>query len=203
MSANEPPGGTDPWQPPGEGGVPPPPGQYPPPPPPPPPPAGGYPAAYPPPAGGYPPAYPVPPGGYPPGYPMPPRNSGKSIAILVLGIAGLFLTCAYGLGVVAAIVALALAPGANREIAASQGTLTGDGMIKAGVICAWITVGLTVLGILFIVVIIIGAASSSAATGQAADVVSQNGAGLVALVGLLPQWRRWSGTPGAARGEEN
>jgi hypothetical protein len=193
MSENEPPGEPDPWQPPSDGaGVPPARGQYPPPPPPPPLP----------PAGGYPPAYPIPPG-YPPAYPMPPRNSGKSIAILVLGIAGLFLTCAYGLGVVAAIVALALAPGANREIAASHGTLTGEGMIKAGVICAWVTVGLTVLGILFIVFAIMGAASSSGATEQFADLVSQNGAGLLALAGVLPQWRCWSGTRGAARAEEN
>ncbi len=134
---------------------------------------------------------------------MPPRNSGKSIAILVLGIVGIVFTCFYGLGVVAAIVALALTPGANREIAASRGTLTGEGMIKAGMICAWISVGLTVAGILFFVVIIIGAASSSGATGPAADLASQNGAGLLALAGLLPQWRRLRPSRGAARTEEN
>lgn len=69
----------------------------------------------------------------------------------MLGIVGLALSCGWGIGVVAAIVALALAPGAKREIAASDGALTGDGFIKAGVICSWITVGLTVAFILYIV----------------------------------------------------
>ena len=97
-----------------------------------PPPPGGY---QPPPPAGYaapPPGYAQPPGGYQPGY--PPRNSGTAVAILVLGIAGLVFTCAYGFGVIAAIIALALAPKAKREIAAAGGALTGEGMIKAGVI---------------------------------------------------------------------
>jgi hypothetical protein len=82
---------------------------------------------------------------------------------MVLGIVGLVLTCAYGFGVVAAIVALALSPKAKREIAASGGTLTGAGMIKAGVICSWISVGLTVAGILFVIVLIIGGTAANAA----------------------------------------
>jgi hypothetical protein len=72
----------------------------------------------------------------------------------VLGIVGLVMSCGWGLGIVPAVVALALAPGAKREIAASGGTLTGDGFIKAGVICSWITVGLVVAFILYIVVAI-------------------------------------------------
>ncbi|HUR76050.1 MAG TPA: DUF4190 domain-containing protein [Sporichthya sp.] len=64
-----------------------------------------------------------------------------------LGIASLvaFFTCC--LGFVPAIVSLCLAPGAKREIQASGGALTGDGMVKAGVICSWVTIGLTVLAI--------------------------------------------------------
>ena len=55
-----------------------------------------------------------------------------------------------GLGLIASIVALALAPGAKREIAASGGALTGGGFIRAGVICAWISVALTVVSLLYV-----------------------------------------------------
>jgi hypothetical protein len=80
---------------------------------------------------------------------------------LVLGIVSLVLMCAYGVGLVAAIVALAMSPSAKREIAASQGRLTGEGFIKAGVICAWVAVGLIVAGIVIAIVIIIIAAATS------------------------------------------
>jgi len=62
----------------------------------------------------------------------------------VLGIVGVVMSMGCGIGVIASIVALALAPGAKREIAASGGALTGGGFIRAGVICAWISVALTV-----------------------------------------------------------
>ncbi len=118
----------------------------------------------PPPAFGYPPpgfrvptaapGYPPPPGyGYPPqgyGYPPAPQNAGKAVAVLVLGIAGLVLTCSYGIGIIPAIVALALAPGAKREIRASGGQVTGEGLVKAGVICAWVAVGLGLLALVFL-----------------------------------------------------
>ncbi|MGQ0630134.1 MAG: DUF4190 domain-containing protein [Sporichthyaceae bacterium] len=84
-----------------------------------------------------------PPPGYGPGWnPAPPRNSGQSIAVLVLGVAS--LTVFWG---VAGIVALCLAPGAKREIAASQGRVGGEGMIRAGVICSWVSIVLTLLAI--------------------------------------------------------
>lgn len=69
--------------------------------------------------------------------------------MLVLGIVSLVTTCGSGLGLVPAIVALALAPGARREIAESGGRLDGASQIRAGVICSWVTVGLVGLGILF------------------------------------------------------
>ena len=81
------------------------------------------------------------PGWAPPGYPLgPPRTHGRAIAVLVLGISSL-VAC---LGI-PGIVALCLAPGARREIAASQGRLTGEGLIKAGVICSWISIVLVIL----------------------------------------------------------
>lgn len=130
-------------------------GGYPPPYPPPPP--GGYPnQSYPPgqqypppypPAGQYPPGYP--PGQYPPGYPpfQQPRNSGKAIGVLTCGIASLIVLFTCFVGFIPAIVALCLAPGAKREIAESNGALTGAGMIQAGKICAWVTIAFTVVGL--------------------------------------------------------
>jgi hypothetical protein len=74
-----------------------------------------------------------------------PTNSGKAVAVLVLGIVGIVMTCMWGIGIIPAIVGLCLAPGAKREVRGSNGWKTGDGMIKAGVICAWIAVALSVI----------------------------------------------------------
>ena len=153
------PGGYAPPPPP-DYSAPPPPAGYPPPPPPPdyaaappsyPPPAGyapppGQPQAY-----GYPPAY----AGY--GYAATPQTAGKATAVLVLGIISIFGLFFCGLGLIPAIVALALSPSAKRQIRDSQGQLTGEGQVKGGVICSWITVGFFVVGIA--VIIIAGIAS--------------------------------------------
>jgi hypothetical protein len=121
-----------------------PPGYGVPPPPPPPPPPGyggsvygapGYDAAAP----GYgasgyggAPGY----GGSPAG--GPPQNSSKAVAALVVGI-----------------VAVVLGNSARKEIAASGGRLTGDGMAKAGVILGYVGISLglvmTVLNIALLV----------------------------------------------------
>lgn len=86
---------------------------------------------------------------------------------MVLGIVGLatfFTFC--GIGVFAAIAALVLAPGANREIAASGGQLEGEGKIRVGVILSWVTVGLTVLAIVVVAgVFAIGASTTSDTSG--------------------------------------
>jgi len=98
--------------------------------------------------------YPQPPygqpyGGYPAPYglPVPPSapTSGKATTVLVLGVASLLLMFMCGIGLVTAIVALVLAPGAKREIHESEGRLTGLGMVQGGVVCSWITIGLAVL----------------------------------------------------------
>jgi hypothetical protein len=92
---------------------------------------------------------------------MPPRNSGMSVAVLVLGIVGLVLLCGYGIGLIPSIVALAMAPAAKREIAAAGGQLGGTGFIKAGVICAWVAVGIAATAIVAGVIVIIIAAATS------------------------------------------
>jgi hypothetical protein len=149
----------------------PPPPAYPPPPtysaPPPtysaPPPTYGAPPSPPPGYGPPPPGYGYPPAA--PGYPPPPvqaygygypaqQSSGRATAVLVLGICSLVFFCIWGLGVIAAIVALCLAPGARREIRESNGAITGDGQVKGGVICAIISIGMFILGAILAIVVI-------------------------------------------------
>jgi hypothetical protein len=97
--------------------------------------------------------YPGPLGQY--GY-VPARTSGLAVAILVLGIVSVLMMCGYGIGLVPAVVALCLAPGARREIAASGGAVTGEGMVRAGVICSWVAVGVSLALIAFVVLVVVG-----------------------------------------------
>ncbi len=83
---------------------------------------------------------PVPvPGPY--GFSPVPQTSGSAIAVLVLGITSLVFLPSCGIGVFPAVIALAMAPGARREIAASGGTITGTGLVQAGVALSWVTLG--------------------------------------------------------------
>lgn len=68
------------------------------------------------------------------------------------------------LPLIPAIVALALAPGAAREIAASGGRLTGDGLVRAGRIAAWVNIGLFIGFVLFLalMVVVLGILSTTA-----------------------------------------
>ncbi len=140
--------------------------------------------------GGYPPTYPTASSGgasFPP-VPAGPRTSGKAPAILILGISSLVLLCfavfLLPIAIVPAIIALAMAPGAKREIAGSGGTVTGAGLVKAGVICSWISVGL-VVAIVTLFVIGIATGSSSVTT---TDTVSESGVGLAGVALGLPVW---------------
>lgn len=137
--------------------------------PPPPPPAAPY---------GYPPS--APPGapayGYP-AYPPPRPSSGRASTVLVLGIVSLvtfFALC--GLGIVPAIIALAMAPGARREIEASGGVLDGASQVRTGTILAWVTVGLTALVLLAVagfIALVVTSSSSSSTDRSPAPAVSQ------------------------------
>lgn len=139
-------------------------------PPPPPPEEGGTgetPQGTPPEYGAPPPGYGAPPPPPPPGYggpgyggpPMggPPQNSSKAVAALVVGIVSpiLGLCCAI-IGLVG-IVAVVLGRNAQKEIAASNGRLTGEGMAKAGVILGIIGSSLGLLmTILNVVLLVLG-----------------------------------------------
>jgi hypothetical protein len=63
----------------------------------------------------------------------PPKTDGMAIAALVLSIAS-WVVCP----VIAAIVALALAHAAGNRIDASAGQKTGNGLVTAAKIVAWI-----------------------------------------------------------------
>jgi len=89
----------------------------------------------------------------PPRRPLPPPpalapavpTSGLAIASLVLGIGG--LTVLPLLGSIAAII---LGYMARSDIRKRPGEVSGDGMALAGIIMGWISVGLAVLGIIFV-----------------------------------------------------
>jgi len=68
------------------------------------------------------------------GYGGPPRNSSKAVAALVIGIVSPVLGLCCALVGLVGIVAIFLGRSAQQEIAASGGSLTGEGMAKAGVI---------------------------------------------------------------------
>ena len=94
--------------------------------------------------------YPDPYGGY--GYQQPPVT-GMAHAVLWTAVGGLVLSFT-GLGWIAAIVALALTPGARREILESGGAKRGLGFLLAGKICAWVNIGLTVLVVVGLAILI-------------------------------------------------
>lgn len=94
-------------------------------------------------------------GGYAMPYTRTAPTSGKATTVLVLGVASLLLTFMCGIGLVTAIVALVIAPGAKREVHQSQGRLTGLGLVQGGVVCSWITIGLVVLMAAFIVLLLV------------------------------------------------
>lgn len=92
----------------------------------------------------------------------PPRQSGLAIAVMVLGIVGLVLLCGYGIGIIPAVIALAMAPSARREVHSSGGRVVGEGFIKAGVVCGWVTVGVFLAAVVIIgIVALVAAASGS------------------------------------------
>jgi hypothetical protein len=108
-----------------------------------------------------PPAVPAPsaPQGYPPP-PATPRQNGLAVASLVLGIVSLACSqCITALpGVILGHIAL-------RQIRASGGTETGEGMAIGGLVCGYISIGITVLVVLVYVLFILlglGAAAVSA-----------------------------------------
>jgi hypothetical protein len=87
-----------------------------------------------------------------PGAPVwygPPQTDGTAIAVLVLAVCSFVV-----LPVVPAVVALVLAPSAERDIAASGGRLTGEGLVRAGRIVAWIHLALCLAAVVVVVLLL-------------------------------------------------
>lgn len=100
---------------------------------------------------------PPPPAPQPPAYGPMPQNSSSAIVALVLSIAS-WVVCP----VIPAIVALVFASKADREIAMSNGWVTGAGMVTASKIVAWINIGLyAALAAIGVLVVVLAAITGS------------------------------------------
>lgn len=94
--------------------------------------------------------------GYQP-YGPPPQTEGSAVGALVASIIS-WVMCP----IIPAIVALVMIPGAKRKIDASQGRLTGEGLLTAAKWISWINLamyGLLIIGVG--ILIAIGAATST------------------------------------------
>lgn len=125
--------------------------------PPPPPPAPGAPDLTGQPSGGPgppvgPPTYPPPTYGAtgypPPGYPVRQTHPQATTA-LVLGVLSI-VAC----GIFTAIPAIVVGNRVVREVRASGGALDGEGSGRTGVVCGWVSVGFTAIGVLALVAIL-------------------------------------------------
>lgn len=121
-------------------------------------------AAPPPPYGSAPYGTPPPYGGAGYGYQpyMPPQTEGSAVAALICSIVS-FVICP----VIPAIAALVIAPGARRKIDASNGRLTGLGLLTAAKWVSWINIVLWIgFTLLFIVLIVVGAMSDTSGSSD-------------------------------------
>ena len=95
--------------------------------------------------------------GTPPPYGPAPQTSTNAIAALVLSIVA-WVICP----IIPAIIALVFASKADKEIAASNGWVTGGGLVTAAKIVAWINIGLygalIAIGVLVLIVAAVGGA---------------------------------------------
>jgi hypothetical protein len=81
--------------------------------------------------------------------PAAPTNT-MAILCLVAGITGLSV-----LPFIGSVVAVILGPIAKRDITASGGAQTGEGLATAGTILGWVGIGLTLLGVCITAVAVI------------------------------------------------
>ena len=112
-----------------------------------------------PPPPGAPPAYP--PQAYPAaGLPPAPETSSNAVIALILAIVS-WAVCP----IIPAIVALVLASSASKEIAASGGRKTGEGLVTAAKIVSWINIGVwgaaIVIGAFFFILAVVAGGFSS------------------------------------------
>jgi hypothetical protein len=96
----------------------------------------------------------------PPAYGPFPRTSNSAVVALILSIVS-WVICP----VIPAIIALVFASRADKEIAVSNGWVTGGGLVTASKIVAWINIGLyaalIAIGLLVLIVAAAGGAFST------------------------------------------
>jgi hypothetical protein len=92
----------------------------------------------------------TPPGQYGTGVGTYPVTSNTALFALILGIVSFV-----GLSILCSIPAIILGRNARREIQASGGRITGEGMAQAGIILGWINVALSVMVMCFFCVFIV------------------------------------------------
>jgi len=88
------------------------------------------------------------------------QEAPNAIVVLILGIFSILLSCGYGIGFIPAIIALVLSSQAHKELKFNPMAYTDASAknIKAGRICAFVGLGLSIF--LFVVLVfIIGAAA--------------------------------------------
>ncbi len=93
-------------------------------------------------------------GGYPPGVPGA-QIAPSASTVLTMGIVSVVLLIVCGfLAFIPALIALAKAGSAQREIDSSGGRLGGQDKIRTGKILAWVTLGISALAVVAIAVLI-------------------------------------------------
>ncbi len=97
---------------------------------------------------------------FPGGYAAVPQHASRATTVLVLGIASLVLVLSCGIGIIPAVIALVMSGGAKREIEQSAGRLSGLGMVTAGRVTSWITVGLFTVGVIVLALVVASGGSS-------------------------------------------
>ncbi len=93
---------------------------------------------------------PVPAYTQPGSYAAMPQQSPNAVIALVLGVVSILLLVLPGSSLLTAVPAVIVGKNARREIRASNGQLTGEGMAQAGVVLGWVTIGLAVLGLVLL-----------------------------------------------------
>ncbi len=86
-----------------------------------------------------------------------PQSSSLAVISLIAGIASFFILPL--LGAIAAVITGGMA---KKEIRASHGRMTGEGMATAGQILGWINIALAVAGICLGVLIMVGGIAAPA-----------------------------------------
>jgi len=99
-------------------------------------------------------------------YPPKPPTSGMAVASLVLGIAAIPTCLFYGIpSLVCGILAVVFAKKARAQIDSGMAAPSSEGMARAGKICGWVGIGLSIAFlaslVIFIIIAVIGNVASS------------------------------------------